>query len=245
MTDRMGENGEVSSTPNAPPQQATQAWTVVASHGALVLGQSANEYAVYDQQNIFGRWPLTSEGYRYAVQTYESHQQSVAHGLAYTVTGYQDPARLGLPTEAVIKSKTYASPMSYVGSTRRIAAWMTKAAKRSPAYAVLAWVFGILAMLIMWVFLVFWYFVVFVLFGVFTFPYRFIRRSQRKKCPSTADGPCHTTGNITANDPPTAASLKATTSCTVAITDFFTPERSSIYTLVEGLDETRPKEMAL
>lgn len=180
MTDRMGENGEVSSTPNAPPQQATQAWTVVASHGALVLGQSANEYAVYDQQNIFGRWPLTSEGYRYAVQTYESHQQSVAHGLAYTVTGYQDPARLGLPTEAVIKSKTYASPMSYVGSTRRIAAWMTKAAKRSPAYAVLAWVFGILAMLIMWVFLVFWYFVVFVLFGVFTFPYRFIRRSQRK-----------------------------------------------------------------
>ncbi len=169
-----------SPTPNAPPPHAAQTWTVIASQDALVLGQSSSDYAVYDQQRTYGRWPLTDDGYRYAVQTYEAHQQSLSHGVAYTVTGYQDPARLGLPTEAVVKSQTYASPMSYVGSTRRIVAWIGKTAKRSPAYATLAWVLGILAMLFIWTFLLFWYFVVFFLFGIFTFPYRLIRRSQRK-----------------------------------------------------------------
>jgi hypothetical protein len=180
MTDTTGGGGPLIPTPDVPPGQAVQAWTVVASSGYLVLGQSPHEYAVYDQQNTFGRWPLTEEGYRYAVQTYEAHQQSLAHGVAYTATGYQDPARLGLPTDAVIKSKTYASPMSYVGSTRRIVSWASKAAKRSSAFAVLAWSAGVLALLFMWTFLVFWYFVVFFLFGIFTFPYRFIRRGQRK-----------------------------------------------------------------
>jgi hypothetical protein len=173
-------NGGVPATQTTDASPTTQAWKVLASNGILALSQSDKEYAVYNQNSFLGTWPLTEEGYKYAVQTYEAHQQSPAHGVAYTATGYQDPERLGLPTEAVLKSKTYASPMSYVGSTRRIVGWSSKLAKRSPAYAVLGWTAGILALLFMWVFLLFWYFVVFGLFGILMIPWRLIRRSQRK-----------------------------------------------------------------
>jgi membrane protein insertase Oxa1/YidC/SpoIIIJ len=145
-----------------------------------MLAHSGQEYAVYDQKTTYGRWPLNDEGYKFAVQTYEAYQQSPAHGVAYQATGYQDPERLGLPTEPVIKSQTYASPMSYVGSTRRIVGWASKTSKRSPAYAVLAWTLGVIALLFMWSFLLVWYFVVFFLFGIFVIPYRLMRRSQRK-----------------------------------------------------------------
>ncbi len=155
-------------------------WHVLSNWGSLTLGQSPEGYAVYDERTTHGRWPLTEEGQRFAYETFEAHRQSLAHGVAYTATGYQDPERLGLPTDPKIKSQTYASPMSYVGSTRRIVSWATKLAKRSPAYGVLAWVSAVLALLFMWSFLIFWYFVVFFLFGIFTFPYRLIRRSQRK-----------------------------------------------------------------
>ena len=119
-------------------------------------------------------------GYRYATETYQAHAQSLAHGIAYTATGYQDPARLGLPTEAAIKSTTYASPMSYIGSTRRILAWAKKTSERSPSMMVVVWVAAAFAFLFMWSFLVIWYFIVFVLFGIFMIPYRLVRRSQRK-----------------------------------------------------------------
>lgn len=163
------------------PTSPVPSWTVLATAGGLVLAQSADAYGVYNRSSFLGTWPLTDEGHRYAVQTYEAHRQSPAHGLAYTATGYQDPERLGLPTEPVMKSKTFASPMSYVGSTRRIVTWARKTAQRSPAFAVLAWTLGIVAILLMWVcILPFWYFVVFFLFGIFTLPYRLVRRSQRK-----------------------------------------------------------------
>jgi len=166
----------VPATVSLPPK----AWKVLASNAGVALSQSEQEYAVYNQNSFLGTWPLTEEGYRYAVQTYEAHQQSPAHGVAYTATGYQDPERLGLPTDPVMKSKTYAAPMSYVGSTRRIVAWASKLAKRSPAYAVLGWTAGVMAMLFMWSFLLVWYFIVFVLFGLLMIPWRLIRRSQRK-----------------------------------------------------------------
>ena len=104
----------------------------------------------------------------------------MAHGIAYSATGYQDPERLGLPTEPVMKSQTYASPMSYVGSTRRIVAWAKEAEARNGGLAVLVWSLAILAMLCMWSFLLFWYFIAFGFFGVFVFPFRLMRRSQRK-----------------------------------------------------------------
>lgn len=163
-----------------PAERPPPPWTVLSTTGPLVLGRSGHEFAVYDASTVFGRWPLTAEGERYARQTYEAHRQSLAHGIAYSATGYGDPRWLGLPTEPVMKSKTYASPMSYVGSTRRIAAWAKEASVRSAALAVLVWVVAIFAMVFMWMFLMLWYLVVFGLFGVFVFPFRAVRRSQRK-----------------------------------------------------------------
>jgi hypothetical protein len=146
----------------------------------VALAESPWEYAVYDQANMYGRWPRTQEGYRFATDTFGAHSQSAAHGVAYTATGYQDPARLGMPIDPVLKSQTYASPLSFIGSTRRLIAWATKAGQRSPAMAVLAWVMAISAMLVAWAFILFWYTIIFGLFGVFVIPYRLIRRSSRK-----------------------------------------------------------------
>lgn len=166
--------------PPEPDPRQSQPWTVVAATGSLALGRSGYEFAVYNASTIFGRWPLTPEGERYAREAYEAHRQSLAHGLAYSATGYRDPERLGLPTEPVIKSQSYASPMSYVGSTRRIAAWAKKAGVRNAGIAVVVWIVAVLAMLCTWAFLLFWYSIIFGLFGVFVLPFRAIRRSQRK-----------------------------------------------------------------
>jgi len=163
----------------APNPQAT-VWTVVASAGPLVLVESQAEYAVYDQLHSYGRWPRSEDGYRLAYETYGAYSQSLAHGVAYAGTGYQDPARLGLPSDPVLKSQTYSAPLSFVGSTRRIAAWASKLATRSPVYAVLGWTLAIIAMLSAWSFILWWYIVIFGLFGIFVIPYRLVRRSSRK-----------------------------------------------------------------
>jgi cyanate permease len=42
------------------------------------------------------------------------------------------------------------------------------------------WTAVALGLIIVWALLVCWYVVIFGLFGIFTFPYRLIRRSQRK-----------------------------------------------------------------
>ncbi len=175
-----GAVGERASAPLEPTQSHTQAWTIVSATGPLVLGRSGDEFCVYDANTVFGRWPLSPEGERYARETYEAHRQSLAHGIAYSASGYQDPERLGLPVDPVLKSQTYASPMSYVGSTRRILAWAKKAAVRNAGVNVVVWIAAVLALMLMWTFLIFWYFVVFGLFGIFVFPFRMIRRSQRK-----------------------------------------------------------------
>ncbi len=44
----------------------------------------------------------------------------------------------------------------------------------------LAWTSVVVALPIVWVFLIVWYCVVFGIFGVFTIPFRFFRRGQRK-----------------------------------------------------------------
>jgi hypothetical protein len=155
-------------------------WTVLQAHGGLALAESETEYAVYDQAATYGRWPKNPEGHRFANETFGAHTQSAVHGLAYAATGYQDPARLGLPTTPVLKSQTYASPMSYVGSTRRIVAWAMSMSKRNPGLAVLGWVLAVLTLLIAWAVIGVWYVLIFGVFGIFMFPYRLIRRSQRK-----------------------------------------------------------------
>jgi len=83
--------------------QARETWTALAASGPLVLGQSEEQFAVYDQQRTYGRWPKTDQGYRFASEAYAAHSQSLLHGLAYTSAGYQDPDRLGLPPSPVAR----------------------------------------------------------------------------------------------------------------------------------------------
>src|SRR5579871_1169508 len=135
---------------SAIAEQAAPTWKLVQSQGSVTLAESESEYAVYDQQVTFGRWPKTPEGLRLATESLGAHAQSVVHGLAYEATGYQDPARLGLPTDPVLKSQTYASPMSYIGSSRRIVAWARGLAQRNPGIAVVGWTAAVLAIVIMW-----------------------------------------------------------------------------------------------
>jgi hypothetical protein len=163
----------VTSQPHVP-------WTALATSGTLVLAQSDVEFAVYNDKSNFGRWPRTDEGYRFAYETYNAHAQSLAHGVAYAATGYRDPVAMGLPTDPVIKSKSYASPLSFVGSTRRLGAWATKTSQRNPSIKVAAWAAAVLAMIVAWWVVLMWYFVIFVLFGIFVIPYRLMRRSSRK-----------------------------------------------------------------
>jgi Flp pilus assembly protein TadB len=89
-------------------------------------------------------------------------------------------SQLVMPDEPILKKQTYASPLSFIGGTRRASAFARKHADTG-----WKWVFVGIGLLIylpaLWAFLVVWYFIVFVLFGVFTFPYRFMRRSQRKQ----------------------------------------------------------------
>ena len=160
--------------------EAPESWKVILSDRGIVFAESESGYAVYDQTVTFGRWPKTSEGHRFATESFGAHAQSAAHGIAYEAAGYQDPIRLGLPTDPVLKSTTYASPMSYVGSTRRIAAWAKGVAQRNSGLAAVAWTAAILAMLLMWSVVTMWYFITFGLFGILMIPWRLIRRSQRK-----------------------------------------------------------------
>ena len=94
----------------------------------------------------------------------------------------QHPNDFGLPSRPVVESRTYASPMSYVGSTRRLIRWANGVGQSSPAVGALAWTLAIFALIVMWfVVLPVWYFVTVFLFGVFMIPYRLIRRSHRKQ----------------------------------------------------------------
>lgn len=65
--------------------------------------------------------------------------------------------------------ETYASPMSFVGSARRLLRW------RGPLKLV-----GIVLLPFVWAALVFWYVLAFGIFGIVTIPFRLIRRGQRK-----------------------------------------------------------------
>lgn len=97
------------------------------------------------------------------------------------VAAVQAPAQTSsLPVTPAMAKQTYSSRMSYVGSTRRTVAWAKRVGARSAVLAVTAWTLGVLFLVFMYVFLVAWYLVVFVLFGFFTFPFRLIRRGQRK-----------------------------------------------------------------
>jgi Flp pilus assembly protein TadB len=92
-----------------------------------------------------------------------------------------EPSAAGIiPDVPIMRKQTYASPMSYVGITRRSTAWVRRVGDTQwkTGLAVIA---VALFLAVMYVLLLGWYFVIFVLFGVFTFPYRLVRRSHRKQ----------------------------------------------------------------
>jgi hypothetical protein len=80
-----------------------------------------------------------------------------------------------------MKKQTYASPMSYVGSARRIWSWARGWGDANPVTAAFAWAFIVLAIAGMWIFVTVWYCVTLLLFSWLLFPYRLIRRSHRKQ----------------------------------------------------------------
>lgn len=88
---------------------------------------------------------------------------------------------LVVPQTPILAKQTYASPLSFVGSTRRIVAKVKKVSAAGPAIAFLAWTGAVLALILTWTFVLVWTLIVFYLFGFLTFPYRLVRRSQRKQ----------------------------------------------------------------
>src|SRR5438128_8165572 len=85
-----------------------------------------------------------------------------------------------VPEKPIMSKQTYAAPMSYTGSARRISAWV-KRVGNSPGTAIAAWTAAALAIVGVWALVTVWYAITLGLFGLFTFPYRLIRRGQRKQ----------------------------------------------------------------
>jgi hypothetical protein len=148
--------------------------------GALIFAQSPREYAVYDGNHVYGRWPLAPEYYAQALNVFQAYRQSYLSGVVYTATGRLGPQAVGLPSTPYVGSKSYAAPLSFVGSTRRVTAWIKGVTERNPAMAVPAWIVGGIFLVMAWWFILVWYFVIFGLFGTFVIPFRLVRRSQRK-----------------------------------------------------------------
>jgi hypothetical protein len=84
-----------------------------------------------------------------------------------------------IPTTPALDKRTYSSPMSYIGATRRITRFI-KEFGDTPLKAALAWTGGAVAILAMVFVVTLWYFVTVFIFGLYTIPYRLIRRSSRK-----------------------------------------------------------------
>lgn len=78
------------------------------------------------------------------------------------------------PQRPVMVRKSYASPLSFMGSTQRLI-WGTDSWPWWVAVPTL-----VLVLPVVWCALLMWYAVIFGVFGVFVMPYRLHRRAQRK-----------------------------------------------------------------
>jgi hypothetical protein len=86
-----------------------------------------------------------------------------------------------IPSVPMMQKQTYAAAMSYIGSSRRIGAWVKRAGAGSPVAAMFAWSAAVLAIPLMWMVVTVWYFFTLVIFGWLMIPFRLIRRSHRKQ----------------------------------------------------------------
>jgi hypothetical protein len=85
-----------------------------------------------------------------------------------------------VPQTPIVAKRTYAAPMSYIGSSRRIWSWTRSWGGRNVVLGILAFFVLTSAVLLAWAVVTVWYFVVVLLFSWLLIPYRLIRRSHRK-----------------------------------------------------------------
>lgn len=90
------------------------------------------------------------------------------------------PAAGIIPDAPIMRKQTYASPMSFIGITRRGTAWV-RSVGTSTERTALAVAALVVFLAVMYAAIAVWYLIVFGLFGVFTVPYRLVRRSHRKQ----------------------------------------------------------------
>lgn len=77
--------------------------------------------------------------------------------------------------------RTYASPMSYMGSSRRIWAWVRGWGGRNVPVGILAGLVLVVGVAFAWIAVTAWYILTLVLLGWLLIPWRLIRRSHRKQ----------------------------------------------------------------
>jgi hypothetical protein len=131
---------------------------------------------------IFGKRPA---GLGYAIHTIPAHAavggESTTNGIL-PMDQRQLPAPMALlPQTPILARQTYASPMSYVGITRRTTAWVRRVGAATPAAAIAAWFAALTFLGMMYAVLVLWYVVTVVIFGWLLVPFRIIRRGHRRQ----------------------------------------------------------------
>jgi hypothetical protein len=114
------------------PSATRGAWTPIKSAGALVLAQSTEGFAVYDDTTAYGSWPNTGEGSELAQATFTLHS-------CWKWIPYLRRSRFG-----------------YVRSARRIVGWAQRASQRGPLYGALAWTMAIIPLILLWLFITLW-----------------------------------------------------------------------------------------
>jgi hypothetical protein len=111
-------------------------WTTLQASGPRLLATSDHERAVSDDRYIYGRWPRTEEGKRYANQTFETNSKTLAHGVAYAVSGRRDPAAVGLRVECLKHRAMYRqrfpspAPGPVAGTPSRLRPTVASASKK-------------------------------------------------------------------------------------------------------------------
>ena len=88
-------------------------WTIEAANGPLVLAHSQNEYAVYDNQQTYGRWPMTDQGHRLATEAYTAFAHSVA---------LPPPPQEGYPAQPLAQTPPMLTPLRWINIAALIGA---------------------------------------------------------------------------------------------------------------------------
>jgi Flp pilus assembly protein TadB len=86
-----------------------------------------------------------------------------------------------MPEQPIMKKQTYSAVMSYAGSSRRLWAWTHGWGSKNLPLSVLAWSTFTVALAVTWAIVTVWYAFTILIFWWLLFPFRLMRRSQRKQ----------------------------------------------------------------